>query len=329
MILKTRLCIALLCALSLTLAVNAQSDLDAAVLATIERFNSRPGTLTEYREVGRISDETDAIIYLEVANLESGYVYPGVIDWMYAWLENGVWETSLPGDSDYREASRGLSDALDEQSQIADDLYRTQAQPGLVSPEALLKYELPFPNRAYGTITRSFDQHGKGKIDFDLQARDISAAKEGVIVFANDSNTIQTYRSGAWWYWNIVIIRHGEHEYSAYAHIAPDSIPAWIKDQCGVVTNEPNCEVYVSAGDVIAQEGNTGNSTNPHLHIEFGQGFDIVPYLDVRDQDQDGRTDEVIYAGYVYAEHNVGLNGFTPEEVAAWQYLTVLQSEIE
>ena len=36
---------------------------------------------------------------------------------------------------------------------------------------------------------------------------------------------INAYASAAWWYWNTVIIQHGEHEFSLYGHLAPDSIP--------------------------------------------------------------------------------------------------------
>ncbi|MBK8021420.1 MAG: M23 family metallopeptidase [Chloroflexi bacterium] len=301
---------------------------DAVIEAAIAEFNMQPTGLTFYREVGRVADEQNAVVYLEVVNRETGIRYPGVIDWLYVNYANGTWTAVMPGDANYRAAYRLLSEELKARADELDEEYRTQADPRFAPERERTGYELPFPSGATGTITRSYDLHGKGKIDFDLTAREVSAARDGFIVFANDSNSIQTYQSGAWWYWNTMIIEHGDHQYSLYGHLAPDSIPAWIKDACGVPQLLPDCRVPIQAGDVIGQEGNTGNSTNPHLHVEFGQGFGIVPYLDIFDGDADGDRAEPIFAGYVYAEHNVALNGFSVEEVAAWPYLTVLASEI-
>lgn len=53
---------------------------------------------------------------------------------------------------------------------------------------------------------------------------------------------------------NYVIIRHANEEYSFYAHLIKDSIPVSAGDQ-------------VSAGDIIGKLGNSGNSTQPHLHF--------------------------------------------------------------
>ncbi len=323
------LCFSLLC-LALAPLSAAQTppdspELDAAVTAAITHFNRQIGTLIQYREAGRISDGEGAVIFVEVLNRATGDAYPGVIDWLYGLRSGDTWTITLQGDAGYRAAYRQLADALTAQFDAADRQYRTQAVPGRVPPAQLLNYELPFPDTTYGTITRSYSQHGTGKVDFDLTGTEISASKDGEIVFASDGQRLQTYQSGAWWYWNTVIIRHGDYEYSLYGHILPDSIPAWIRAACPIGQPTP-CSVPVRAGEVIALEGNTGNSTNPHLHVEFGQGYGVVPYLDVLDDDGDGRRDEVIYAGYVYGEHNVGLNGVLPEAVAAWGYLTVLQS---
>ncbi|NDJ60958.1 MAG: hypothetical protein GYB67_07525 [Chloroflexi bacterium] len=67
-------------------------------------------------------------------------------------------------------------------------------------------------------------------------------------------------------------------------------------------------------------EGNTGFSSNPHLHVEFGQQYDIVAYPDLRDGDRDGDRSEWIYAAHVYAEHNIAFSGYTRDEVAGWPW---------
>lgn len=309
-------------------AAQGDSALDSAVAAAIARFNDRPGSLTFYREAGRITDADDAVIFVEVVNRATGEAYPGVIDWLYAKLTGTDWTVTIPGDSNYSAAYRLISDSLKDQIDAADRLYRTQADPSLVSPQRLLDYELPFPDGATGTVTRSFNVHGTGKIDLDLTGHDISATKDGVIVYANDLSGTHAYQAGGWWYWNTVIIRHADHQYSLYGHLAQGSIPEWIKAQCSPDVSASNCSVPIRVGEVIAQEGNTGYSTNPHVHVEFGQGFGVVPYTDVLDGDNDGDQSEVVYAGYVYGEQNVGLNGYPPDQVAAWQYLTVLRSDI-
>ncbi|MCC6803759.1 MAG: M23 family metallopeptidase, partial [Anaerolineae bacterium] len=187
-------------------------------------------------------------------------------------------------------------------------------------------YQFPWADGAWGTVTRSYDRHGVGRIDFDLSAREVAAAKDGVILYANDSHSVNAYASDAWWYWNTIVIRHGDHEYSLYGHLAPDSIPQWIKDGCSDDLSAANCAVPVQAGQIIALEGSTGFSSNPHLHAEFGQAFAVVAYMDSADEDGDGVRAEPIYTGYVYAEHNIGFSGYTPDEAAAWSFGTLQQA---
>ncbi len=94
-------------------------------------------------------------------------------------------------------------------------------------------YQFPYGDGAWATVTRSYHQHGTGRIDFDLGgSAEVTAAKDGVIVYADDQHRANAYASAAWWYWNTVIIQHGDHEFSLYGHLAPGSIPQWIKDGC-------------------------------------------------------------------------------------------------
>ncbi|MDX2160983.1 MAG: M23 family metallopeptidase [bacterium] len=309
-----------------SLPTAAQDSLDDAIHAALTDFNARPFNPIRYREAGRISDDTGAVVYAEVVNPQTDAPYPGVIDWVYVTRQtpSAPWRATFTGDARYRAVFLSLSEAL--RAQADDTPYRTQAVPDLLAAEALTDYQLPFPHGAFGTIVRSYGDHGTGKIDFDLQAREIAAVKDGEIVFASDRFNLTTFQSAAWWYWNVVIIQHGDHEYSLYGHLAQDSIPAWIRERCSGGIAAANCAVPVRAGDIIGLEGSTGYSTNPHLHLELGQGFGTVPYLDVLDGDGDGDRTEAIYAGYVYAEHNAAFLGYSQDETRAWPYLTVLQA---
>lgn len=61
---------------------------------------------------------------------------------------------------------------------------------------------------------------------------------------------------------NYVVIQHAEREYSTLAHLKKDSISVTVGDP-------------VRKGQRIASCGNTGNSTEPHLHFQLqtGQSF--------------------------------------------------------
>ncbi len=48
--------------------------------------------------------------------------------------------------------------------------------------------------------------------------------------------------------------------------------------------------------------------------------------MDIADEDHDGSRAEPVYAGYVYAEQNVGFSGYTPDEVADWAFGTLQQA---
>jgi murein DD-endopeptidase MepM/ murein hydrolase activator NlpD len=87
----------------------------------------------------------------------------------------------------------------------------------------------------------------------------IRAAGDGVVLFVGP-NPYDPPWARAW----IVIIAHSQSLTTWYAHIdASSHPPAVSKGQ------------FVQQGQVIAYEGNTGNSTGPHLHwaVELNGSF--------------------------------------------------------
>ncbi len=63
---------------------------------------------------------------------------------------------------------------------------RSHADPTLAGD--LDGYQLPYVDGAWATVTRSYRQHGTGRIDFDLGGTaEVTAAKDGVIVYADDT----------------------------------------------------------------------------------------------------------------------------------------------
>ena len=90
-----------------------------------------------------------------------------------------------------------------------------------------------------------------------VQGTDIKAVADGTVIFASYNGS----------YGNLVKIDHGNGVETWYAH-----------------TSKMYVEVgdTVSAGDVIAAVGSTGNSTGPHLHLEIrvnGEHVDPQYYL--------------------------------------------------
>ncbi len=299
-------------------------DLDTVLMQYLDSFNAVERNPIRYTALGRTELEGEAIIYLVPHSKVTDEDYPGIVDWAVASHKTGAWAVTFPGDPGYSAAYESLAPALLREATSAP--YTIHADPALAG--ALDDYQLPYADGAWATITRSYRQHGTGRIDFDLGgARDVAAAKDGIIIYASDGHSANAYASGAWWYWNTVIIRHAEHEFSLYGHLEATSIPQWIKDACAASTSSAlTCAVPIHAGDLIAREGSTGYSSNPHLHAEFGQGFGIAAYPDTLDEDRDGIRAEPVYAGYLYAEQNVGFSGATANEVARWAYGTLQQA---
>lgn len=297
-------------------AQTPDAALDAALAAALREHRMDSGSPFYYVEVGRVSDANGAVVYLVPHDLQTGEPIPGIVDWGMALREAGGWQVALPGNLAYTAMFERLSPAV--KNAIDDRPYRVQADPDIAAGLRLDNYQFPWEEGRWATVTRSFERHGVGKIDFDLSARAITAAKDGVIVYAADRYSRNSYGSGAWWYWNTVVIEHGPHEYSLYGHIEPGSIPASIRAQCDDDISRANCAVPVKAGDIIALEGNTGYSQNYHLHLETGQHFGVAAYPDVHDGDGDGDRRDLTYGAYIYGEHNIAFAGYSADDVAVW-----------
>jgi hypothetical protein len=304
------------------LIIRQPADLDTAARQRIDAYNSAAGNPVQYRVLGQTADDMGGILYLEPRNSTTDQPYPGVVDWAVALHDAGGWSVYLPGDNGYTAAYERLPAAILLRADSTP--YTILATPSLAGD--LSGYRLPWADSAWATVTRSYHRHGTGRIDFDLTGRDVVAAKNGTIIYASDGHSANAYPSAAWWYWNTIVIQHGAHEFSLYGHLAPGSIPQWIKDACAADLSAANCAVPVKAGQVIAQEGSTGYSSNPHLHLEFGQGFAVAAYMDTADEDGDGNRAEPVYAAYIYAEQNVSISGYTADEIADWPFGKLVQA---
>ncbi len=76
----------------------------------------------------------------------------------------------------------------------------------------------------------------------------IYAADNGVVVYAGWND---------WGYGNVIAIDHGNGIQTIYAHLSQLNV---------------SCGDFVYQGDTIGLMGSTGNSSGPHLHLEFRDG---------------------------------------------------------
>ena len=132
---------------------------------------------------------------------------------------------------------------------------------GRADPTAI--YLLPYPATQFHRLQQgNFGKfsHGAGSQNeraFDFQmpiGTEVCAAREGIVagvrVDSVSGGADPSFKSCG----NYVIIRHADGTYAEYFHLKTGGAKVKVGDR-------------VSAGQVIAYSGNTGYSTDPHLHF--------------------------------------------------------------
>jgi murein DD-endopeptidase MepM/ murein hydrolase activator NlpD len=112
---------------------------------------------------------------------------------------------------------------------------------------------------------KSFDGDNKSLHSYFCYGKNILAPADGTVVSVSNRH-VDSRVSGEKVYcdtWdirgNFVVIKHAEKEYSASAHLVPGSITVRKGDK-------------VSQGQVIGKCGNSGNTSEPHLHFQLQTG---------------------------------------------------------
>lgn len=122
-----------------------------------------------------------------------------------------------------------------------------------------------------GNCTGPDDSHAAGTPDafaYDIDmpiGADVVAAREGTVL-AIEERFADGNRVGG--EENFVTILHVDHTVAAYYHLAEGGVLVSVGDT-------------VRQGDIIAKSGDTGESTEPHLHfqVDAGEGRDSVPVV--------------------------------------------------
>ena len=122
-----------------------------------------------------------------------------------------------------------------------------------------------------GKNLTTFSGTGRRNGDYGCHDRPVLAAALGTVVEVHDG-VAENKRVGRRPDWrqvqlwprdiagNFVVVRHADREYSAYLHLRPN-IPVKVGQQ-------------VSAGAELGRCGNSGNSSEPHLHFQLQDGPD-------------------------------------------------------
>ncbi len=269
----------------------------------------------------RHDDYAVAAAYRAVANQSR----PAGGELVLAWRESGRWQVALASDAGYGALLTQVPDSLLDGGERAWALAAaTVRASGSVT---LTGYRLPWPAGQAAHVTQNYTTHGTGQIDFWLLGDDVAAAKDGEIVYINDSHTAHGCSIDFARYNNVVVIRHAAAEYTIYAHVASGSVPAWIKDAYAA-----RGTVSVTQGTRIARQGNTGftcGGDGIHLHLSTTAGFNVWSAPDSQDEDGDGNRDELVQTAWGSPHQEVDFAEASYAALAAWPYELLLTSQNE
>ncbi len=145
---------------------------------------------------------------------------------------------------------------------------------GCVTKEYSHSWDIPTQRYAYDFLIldenkKSYEKESKVVSDYYCYGKEILAPADGVVVEVNNKSNDSIIINSSKYIvrakqiaGNYIIIRHAENEYSVLAHLKKDSFLVQEGDK-------------VVRGQVLALCGNTGNSSEPHLHFHIQKGQSI------------------------------------------------------
>lgn len=131
------------------------------------------------------------------------------------------------------------------------------------TPEVDFAYRLPLGNGVKSTvgqapggeITTHIGADSEYAIDFTVPVNSpVVAARDGVVIDVTDSYTRGGEDPALLDKANVITVLHVDGSMASYVHLAPHSARVTVGDQ-------------VTAGQLLANSGNTGYSSGPHLHF--------------------------------------------------------------
>jgi len=121
-------------------------------------------------------------------------------------------------------------------------------------------YDLPYRQGSghlvYQGYNGSFSHQGQYALDFIMpEGTEILAAREGVVVKVEQSNSQGCPQESCKQYGNYIQIYHTDGTFAEYIHLKKDGATVRPGD-------------HVNKGDLIGYSGNTGWTSGPHLHFD-------------------------------------------------------------
>jgi peptidase M23-like protein len=115
-----------------------------------------------------------------------------------------------------------------------------------------------------GPNGKSYQRDGRSNADYYAYGKKVLASKDGKVVSVRGDmaeNTPGETTNVATPSGNVVIIDHGNNQFGYYAHLKPFTVAV-----------KPGAQV--KAGDVLGEVGNSGDSSEPHLHFHVMNNAD-------------------------------------------------------
>ncbi|WP_128895392.1 peptidoglycan DD-metalloendopeptidase family protein [Longirhabdus pacifica] len=117
----------------------------------------------------------------------------------------------------------------------------------------------------------TYEGDAKNNESYFVFGEDVIAPANGTIVVAEDGivDNVPGELNSEQLLGNHVIIDHGNNEYSYYVHLKQGSVAVNVGDE-------------ITVGDLIGQVGNSGESTQPHLHFQVSDSPDFLNGKSIR-----------------------------------------------
>jgi len=293
-------------------AKNVDPDLVIALEAAIKESQHDDQKLAIKEKIAGIEQHGDIAIAYAIKSI--GGVATGHPHVVMAQYEKPEWKIIFDDDKQFNALVEKLpSDPYDE---IIKSMIKVESTNEIRAAAARPSgYRLPWTKAHKAYITTPYGRHGIGQIDFDVSSENVLAAKDGHIVYINDSNTLE----GGWhwkhyFYNNVVVIEHAPREYTLYLHLKHNSVPSYLKKEW-----KRTKRVFVKRSTVIGKEGSTGRSSAPHLHLSTTTSYGIYSSNDWADQDGDGNRSERIETAWSNAHRAVNFGEASYEQLK-WKW---------
>lgn len=187
--------------------------------------------------------------------------------------ERGAWKLQIAVDAEGRIAGLGVREPDEAAPPVARSIplglpFRGEWLVFWGGDRAELNHHIDHPSqrRAADLVIvdaggRTHKGDGRALTDYYAYGQDILAMADGVVVTVVDGvpdsqlGDLNPYLAPG----NLVVIRHDGDVHSAYAHLIPGSIKV-----------KPGAKVR--RGQVLGACGNSGNSSEPHLHVQLQDG---------------------------------------------------------